>query len=446
MSYSGIKYALGNTFTDEALVAHYDFNRTGVNTSLVGGVYYSYMGNLAGAGFSGFIGQATGSSSANAKLAATGSSSFLAANTSGNFTKASVGISGLSDLNFNDCSAVFSFHTTGQIYDGVLFGSLKPQVDTYQGIEYVSSKGFDFGLTSRGHLFFHTFSDRGDSINVATSIEMAPKNIVSFAVGNGEVEICRFDYLNGQIQSEVFPIQTDFIKNSESVFLGAAPNYWRTSSGQKCFSGCIDQFLLFSGKQNSQTLFEIGSGIVGEYSFSSGAVSSFQRITGYSESPLTESYTGITGYINVITGYQQIPSGDPFLSYTSTTTGVSSIQEGSRYFVSGENGHWREEVGYLADSNFGTYSPTGVNANSVLGLQGDSAYKPDYLISSIWNQNYFNYPLYYSSGVTGLLTRTTGYSREQLYETVYVTGENSSGIVLSGNSSAYKKDYLYLLR
>jgi len=450
MSFSGLQFALNETFSQESLKVHYDFSHdhlTVIEDGLLRlGSLQNRAPNSSGEG-DGIIGNAVGINSGLAITATTGSNRFLETNGSGNFSKSSVKINGDSRCPANSCSAIFSFAYTGSLYDGVLFGSLKKNTDVYNGVSYDSSEGFNFGITSRGHLFFHTFSDKGDSIQVATEIELAKKNIVSFSVGGGEVEIARYDYLNQEIQSQSFPIKTSLVLNSDSIYLGASPTYYRTASGITNFSGFMDDFLLFSGKKSSEVLYDIGEGLIGDYYFNSGSVSGFNVTTGYLDVPIYKYWTGITGYSNIITGYELIPSGVPVYTTTTGITGSTTTNEGSPYWITGtaSGAFFLEQQGYLNPALFGTYEPTGDSAHATLGLQAGSISTSLYEVSVDYVQQYISMPMYFSSGLTGTMSGISGYSRTPLTETQYITGQPTSGLLFSEDAGLYKKDYLYYL-
>lgn len=441
MNSNAITFGLNETFLKDSLKSHFSFERSGVSSIVYGGTNTAYVPDLAGSA-KGIIVSATGANSGAAISAATGSNGFLQFSESGNFTKSAVKISGDLGVHLNNMSSIVEFEILN-VSDGVLFGGFKKRVDSYNGEDYESSNGFNFGLTSRGHLFFQGFSDKGEYVHIASDIELAKKNIISFSVGGGEVEICRFDYLNGEIQSQKFPTKTSLILDSDSIYLGAANEYFRTSSGVKNFSGIINHAMFFSGKKSADSLYSVGSGLVSDYYFSSGSVSSEERITGYSSTPLIEYYTGITGYISAITGYKSIPSGDPVFSTLVSGVSSGSVKEGERFFITGAG--WIEQQGYLNPSLFGSYEPTGDGAEATKGLSLDSASKTVFELSTTSGQTYVSVPLYGVTGLTGVLERITGYDQSPLVQTILVTGQPSSGILLSGDSSFFKKDYIYFL-
>lgn len=440
MNSNAINFVLTDTLLKDSLKSHFSFEKSGVSAGIYNGVQTAYVSSLVGDS-RGMITSATGASSGAAITAATGANGFLEFSESGNLTKSPIKISGELSVPMNNHSSIIGFEIPNSVQDGILFGSFKKRSDVYDGTTYESSEGFNLGVTSRGHLFLQGFSDKGEFIHVASDIELAKKNIISFSIGGGEAEIARFDYLNGEIQSQKFPVKTSLVLESDSIYLGASNEYYKTSSGIKNFSGIINHLMFFSGRKPADLLYSVGSGLISDYYFNSGTVSGVERITGYSNTPLVETYTGITGYVNVITGYYPVPSGSP--SFPVTFSGVSStgISEGQRFFVTG--GGWLEQQGYLNPSLFGTYNPTGDAAHAVLGLTTGSTSKTIYEVFVNSGQSYVNVPLYTVSGLTGFKTRITGYTSTSLTETIFVTGADSSGIWLSGDASQFKKDYLY---
>ena len=45
------------------------------------------------------------------------------------------------------------------------------------------AKGYNLGINDRGNLFYQGFSDEGDFIYTANSIELAKRNIIGFSMG-----------------------------------------------------------------------------------------------------------------------------------------------------------------------------------------------------------------------------------------------------------------------
>jgi hypothetical protein len=461
MSAKALEYILSSTFSsNERLKVYYDFNTGsgGVFSVLSGSTYQSYIRNQFPAkdsgNYNGRIHLATGTTSGAAMSRATGNNTgFFRFGSSGNFENYNLVISGTPPVNLNDSSILISFSNTGTgIYqDGILFGSLQTQTQKVLGVDYINGSGFNIGVNNRGKIFFQSVSNDGPFVFCATSIELAPKNIIGVSVGQDEVKISRFDYLNNNIESESFPLQTSFIKNSDKLYLGSSPNYYKiTGSLQKTWSGCIDEFALLSGKLESDFLFNLGKGFFSEYVYSGASVSSYTSITGYT--PTKQYNTGVTGQSASITGYIQIPNSIKTSTGSFYATGVASIKEGERYYNyfafnnSYGSGFYKEQAGYLNPQFSSSYSPTGESAMATLGLQTGNFSVPVYQeITGSTGVGHTQIPLYQINNLTGFTSEITGYSNTPLFGTGYITGAPSSGIIASGSAEEFKKNYIYFL-
>jgi hypothetical protein len=221
---------LGNT---SSLMVFYDFNSGSVFTAQSGSVHQSYLQNTNpsqnSGNWCGKIVGASGASAAAAKLLATGSEKFIL-NNSGDFTKNYLEISGSANFPVGSSSYIFSIEPDLS-KDSVIFGCLDKIEESIAGEEYLSSKGFNFGISSRGHLFLNSISEDGHYCFVANQIELSQKNVIGLNFSNGSAKIHRFDYLNNNVQSQQFDVNTSHIKNNRA-YIGFS-NYSHKPSGQK---------------------------------------------------------------------------------------------------------------------------------------------------------------------------------------------------------------------
>ena len=205
-------------------------------------------------------------------------------------------------LDYSSLTALFDVQFSGAVDDGVLFGSLEKTSTTLNDEVITGAKGFNFGVNDRGKLFYQGFDARGDFIHTANSIELSRRNLIGFSINSNNLQISRFDYLNREIEQEDFLVDTSFIADNEEFYLGGSNTYFRGASGifgitsgeYKTFSGELNSFVLFSGFLPPTLMMGMGSGMLGDYSFTAGTPIEKQRITGYSQTVVYE--TGITGY------------------------------------------------------------------------------------------------------------------------------------------------------
>ena len=451
MRAQALSYILStNLLSNEKLKVFYDFDTGSVFTVQSGSSYRAYLKNSSPSfntgKFHAFIQTGFGVFTPTGALyRATGI--FLAQNGSGYFPYSNLIISGQPDFNFNNCSMVFDF-SNEKYSNGILFGSFQKTEETINNVIYKGSKGFNFGINDRGKLFFQSLSNIGEYVFTANNIELSKRNIVGLSVGSNEIEISRFDYLNNDIQTESFYVNTDYIKNSELLYIGSSPNYYSIKTPiQKTFSGYISNIAMFSGNLTSELLYDFGSGLLSSYNFNAGAVTEYATITGYTTTTLYA--TGVTGYFTGVTGYRSVITGSQgYLSGGFSLSGTSSRKEGSRIFnyYSGDGISYKEEIGLLHSGYSGTYNPTGLNAFDTLGLQNVSQNINIFNEQSGVLNTYVNVPLYGVTALTGYTTEITGYLQVALTGKIYETGAATSGVSFVETSSKdFKKNYIYYL-
>lgn len=450
MSAQALSYILDNSsVTRERLKCYYDFSKTGLFVARTGasGNYFAHMRNIFPSSNTGnnpaTILNHSSAVSGSVLPIVTGTTGFLFREGSGDFTRSNVLISGQIPIQYNDCSMIFCCENTGYSA-GILFGSFEKTTDVVAGQTYIGSKGFNFGINDRGHLFFQSLSDRGEYIYCADSLELSNRNVVSLSVGAGEVEICRFDYLNQEFDCQSFPVTTEFVKNSETAYLGTSKTFYKAPNVfTRTFSGYLNSAAIFSGKLSSEALYALGSGLIGEYYYQqTGVYQLTGQITGYNtvytyETGVTGWTTGITGYKLLNLGYS-IPTGD----YVEVSTNTVWEGETGMFYYSVGSGKYLEIQGLL-DTNVSGYNPTGVSAFATLGLQDIPGLKYSYSGVSGYLTGSYLEPMYGPVEKTGIIKQIFS-GETPLYETVSVTGYDS-GVYLSGLSDKLKKNYIYFL-
>lgn len=454
MSKQALSYILNtNILSNERLKIYYDFDTGSVSIYQSGTYYIPYLKNT----FPSFNSNKnhaeiyglknTGINTINSiNYYITGQYGFLKNNGSGDLSSFPLVISGQPDFNLNDCSMLFNF-SNKSYKDSILFGSLRVFEDTINNTKYRYSNGFNFGINSRGKLFFQSLGKDGDYIFVANSIELSKENIAGLSISENEIEIFRFDLLNQDIQSENFIVDANYIKNSDLLYLGTSPTYYNLQYPlQPKFDGFLGEMCVFSGRLAKEFLYNLSSGFISDYYYSGGIVTESNTITGYNTSIIYK--TGVTGYLTGIIGYQQIQTGTPYITGATTLSGVRSVAEGGRYFTgySAQGLPYKEEVGYLHPPNFGKYDPTGNNAFDTLGLQGGIIQVEVYTQVTGMKFDSITVPIYGTTALTGNTSEISGYVQTPLTGKVFETGAASSGIQLDSKSiEFFKKDYIYFL-
>lgn len=451
MSAEALSYILLDRFlSNEKLKVFYNFDTGSVFTALSGSSYYAFLKNSVPSydtgRSNGMILETQSSTASGAYFKATGI--FLYKNGSGYFPYSNIIITGQPNFNFNNCSMLFDF-SNDKYSNGVLFGSFQKTQETINNVIYKESKGFNFGINDRGKLFFQSLSNIGEYVFTANNIELSKRNIVGLSIGANEIEISRFDYLNGDVQVESFSVNTNYIGDSELLYLGSSPNYYSIQTPlKKTFNGHISNLAIFSGNLTSDTLYDFGSGLLSSYNFNLGVVTEYPTITGYTTTTLYA--TGVTGYITEIIGFRKVLTGFDDVKSTGgfTFVGTSSEVEGSKIFnyYGGSDISYKEEIGLLYAGYSGTYNPTGLSAFDTLGLrntnQNVDIYNDHIDVAGI----YVNVPIYEVKALTGYTTEITGYIQTPLIGIVYETGVGGSELSFVGTSSKdFKKNYIYYL-
>ena len=454
MSTSGVQYAINHNFTsNDPLLIYYDFSSgTGTTLSFTSDVDARVENQEPAVNttpYAGVIINSRAGTQADAKTYATGT--FLKEN------KARLSASNIkvdaSNLNFSSLSAIFDFEfdTAHPVTGGILFGALEKTSQTINGEVITGAKGYNFGITDRGKLYYQGFDRHGDFMHVASDIELSKRNLISFSLDSNTLEIARVDYLNEKIHSRNYTIDTSFIANSDNFYLGGSDTFYKTSSSSDTtFSGFINEFALISGYISTDIVKSIGSGMIGEYFFSSGAATTKEQVTGYSETIIYK--TGITGYDFNQTGLLTIATGRDMQTGSFASDSTSSVDEGDKYFkfYTLDNGDaktfYKEEIGYLNPASGFNYAPTGSGAFATLGLNDVTQVINTYTeTTGIEDGGNVTIRLYESVAQTGTLNEISGITTTALTETINVPAIPVSGITLSGNSEDLKKDYIYYM-
>tara|TARA_R110002020_G_scaffold142040_2_gene313924 strand:+ start:3590 stop:5848 length:2259 start_codon:yes stop_codon:yes gene_type:complete len=464
MSEKGIDYGLTSTFGDnKRLLVFYDFSGMSgrhIGNELDDGINYGVIENCEPAANTGLYSGVVvglGSTVASAKQFTTGI--FLAGDQA-HLNESNIKVTGTSSLPYSACSILVDVEFNGDVSDCVLFGSLEKTSTTINEEVVTGAKGYNVGINDRGSLFYQGFSDEGDFIYTANSIELAKRNIIGFSMGGDNLNITRLDYLNNKIQTQVFSVDSSFIANNEEFYLGGSHQYFRGGpagpSGEfKTSNLSLNSFCLLSGYIPPSALFSVGSGLIGNYFIDEGTTTFKRQITGYDQTIVYK--TGITGYDYENTGSINISTGTYMFtgSYLGTPPRSVDTGEGDRYFVyrsfdsalsdSGVKTFVKEEVGFLDPSSGYQYLPTGEQAFATLGLQNVEGAVLEYFEQrGISGAATVAVQLFGSRFQTGILSGISGVIQTPLYQTdINKNAVGSSGIRVNCNAQLLKKNYIF---
>jgi len=366
----------------------------------------------------------------------------------------------LHGLNAADMSVIIDFEfQDGNIDDGVILGCFKTGSVVISSNEIRNSQGFNIGVTDRGHLFCQTYSERGDSIKVASSIELSKRNLIGVSVGKSKINFSHFDYLNTLTNEVEIPISEGFVDNevirlispqSLSLYFGGSDTYFRSTDNKTAtFSGSLHGVAVLSGFIDPEFLKELGEGFIGSYFENAAVETSAERVTGYSQNIVYR--TGITGYNYNSTGTLEIITGREEFTGSISLTSSESKSEGERFYkyYTLNNGSvktfYKEELGKLHSNSGYVYYPTGEGAYDTLGLNDVSESIQTYAEFTGITQDKITIDLYGKTPLTGVLSEVSGINQTALTETVTFVEPASSGVNLTESSDSFKKNYIYYM-
>ena len=137
---------------------------------------------------------------------------------------------------------------------------------------------------------------------------------------------------------------------------------------------------------------------------------------------------------------------------SSAESSSQAVEEGDKYYkyYTLNNGDvktfYKEEIGYLDPNSGYTYVPTGSGAFATLGLSNVGANIATHVeTEGVDSAGTVTMNLYESVVMTGILNEISGVTQTALTKTVDVPAIPVSGITLSGDSEALKKNYIYYL-
>ena len=458
MSEKGLNYSLRDTLGDnENLFVFYDFS--GLSNGNIGidnrgpSLNYAVIENSEPAidteVYSGVL-VGLGSTVQEVTTFATGE--FLL-NDKGNLSKSNLQITGTDLFPYSNCSVILDFEFNGEASDCVLFGSLEKGSSTINDEIITGARGFNFGVTDRGKLFYQGFGRDGDFIYTSSELELSKRNIVSFSLGFNQLTMCRYDFLNQQIEKDDFTLDTSFIANNSGFYIGGSDQYFRGNNGFFETSDIsLNSFALLSGYISPSTIFSLGSGMIGNYFNEVVPATTDSRITGYDQTVVYK--TGITGYDYKDTGSVNLSTGRDMLTGNFIYQTTANIEEGDRYFVYrscdvGDTTNFvKEEIGFLHPDSGYQYLPTGdTSAFDTLGLQDVEGAIGQYIEHrGISGAAEISVQLFGSRMQAGTLDEISGVVQTPRYETVITIPElDNSGIRMDVSSEGLGKNYIYYL-
>lgn len=342
------------------------------------------------------------------------------------------------DLSNSCFLADFSF--TGAIESGILFGSYETEEVQLPDLSYITvNRGYNVGVTDRGHLFVNGASSNGSFVEVFQDIELSKRNVVSFGSQNNNFYISYFDFFKNKPITKVKSFDKKNLKTPSYIHLGGSKkNYQVNDEKTPTFKGNLN-FFCGIGK-NLGDLYNTYTGFLSDYIFNSGANNfiEYTYLSGFDN----VYKTGVTGYsYEEATGVEYKSKNNINLIINSTGTGV--VAEGGVYEKLDQNNNSLTKEGYLDESIQNVYNITGTQLIDTLGLTISQTGIDLYESEESLNENTGNYTFLNQIAQTGvldeILTSTSIYAQTGYYQ----KEPDSSGINFELNSDDFKKNFLY---
>ena len=355
-------------------------------------------------------------------------------------------------FDFSSMSMVLGFEFEGEVSNGILFGSFEKEELQLPDSSYVTgAKGFNLGVTDRGNLFLQGYSNKGQFVEVIPK-ELSKKNYVGVSIKQGLFSLSVFDFCKKNQYTYTKNIDVSYFDEPESFYFGGSKEYFNQSEEEETtFDGYLNLAIGLDKYFTSSSLLDITRGALGEYFFNSG--SSGEIVNNVLVDEVTIYKTGIIGYQLVQSGQLELQSSPQYLTGVITPSGSSIVQEGDKYQTfkqainsSGERlFEYKQELGYIDSSSQGVYSPTGQDAQSILGLQDTGSEISGFIEQTgLFSESLFA-DLYEEIPLTGVLKEVSGVQYVYEDQTGYYTNPNTSGVSFSIDSEGLHKDYIYYM-
>lgn len=348
----------------------------------------------------------------------------------------------LKTLDLSKSSFIIDFQMTGEVSSGVLFGAFEKEIVQFPDLSYATgSKGYNFGITDRGHLFLQGFSLNSGFVEVFSDIELSERNVFCFNHSDNFLEVGFFDFFENKAKKFKKKLNNFYCQSPEELYIGGTKETFKKSNpNETTFDGYLKSISAFNRKIPINALYEMGTGFMSNYSFNDGGQDFIEQK--YLSGEIITYKTGITGYdCNILTGYETLDIVG--LTGGSFITGEVNVQEGSLYAFLQDGD--LQQGRYISNLHSGEYSPTGESAFDTLGLQSYSDNVSGYSSNSGYNLNSGEYNYYECTPLTGFLDEVSGV--ELIYGDTgyYLDLPDSSGINFELDSEKFKMEYIYYI-
>jgi hypothetical protein len=355
-------------------------------------------------------------------------------------------------LDFDSFSLILGFEFKDNVSNGVLFGAFeKEELQLQDGSFVTGSKGFNLGVTDRGHVFLQGYSSNGGFVKIIPE-ELSKKNYIGLSSSKNKLSISVLDFFSEEQKSYNTQIDSNYIQCPEYFYLGGA-NYYNGSKdpSETTLNANLGMLIGLNGSLGGKSLTNITKAALGDYFFSDQG--SGQTTKDVLVDKVITYKTGVISYDLVATGTEDVQTFIPYATGSAIITGQENIQESSDYTkyyeAVDESGNvlfsYADKVGFLKPELAGSYNPTGQDASSILGLQDETGQIDLYdqisgVISGVETIN-----IYEETPITGQLSEISGV--EYVYETQtgYYKIPDVSGVNYNISAESLKKNYIYYM-
>lgn len=206
-------------------------------------------------------------------------------------------------------------------------------------------KGFEFGFTANGRLFFEFYDSDGPKV-FTSDFDLADKSSVFLNVSNRNTFFGYYNFIENKIISNNFNFNSQFIFNPENLFIGKNPSSSNLYNYNKQFEGLIEQTVLCSPGLFPYEIENINKAFASKYISGSSFVTEtlLTGVTGVTTGTLGEEIL-LTGFLYGITGYTTGILGID----TGVVTGIQFIITGTYQDEFGNLESGYQEVQLLGD-------------------------------------------------------------------------------------------------
>lgn len=443
MSLDSVKYTLQSKYGGyEELVFYFDFLDTGV----VSNVFATGSGADWRASINNFSPLYSGNNTASI-INATGESEAIAINKAETFINSSgfdlnesnikIPLNGV-DLTNTSIILDFSFHE--DVSSGVLFGAYeKEEVQLPNNSFVTGSKGYNVGVTDRGHLFLQGYSVFGDFVEVFSDKELTNRNCLSIDFRANKISLGFFNFFEQKREVFTKNVSEFNFKSPDFLYLGGTKiSNEITNPENTTFGGKLNAIYGFSKKISN--IYDVYEGFLSDYFFEEGGTGflDYQIFSGQERT----YKTGVVGYEYFnYTGFEPTSRLSSLIGYSVSDTGTTA--EGEIYQQISQDGRVIANIGYLSESISNQYNPTGFEPIDTLGLQLYSTGVNTYEAAESLNQNSGQYEYTLPSAVFGETKILSGV--ENVYQATgeYFNIPDSSGLNFGLESIDFKPNYIY---